>query len=183
MTDPFSVSSEPCTWQFCQTKADMTYLRRGAQLCREHALFVWSIVDEQVRESQLTRDDLIGRQRKLQAEKDAELEARVARSNEQGTVYYLRVGEHIKIGFAGNLHQRLTAYPPGTELLAVEEGSLKVEAQRHKEFADFLAAGREWFDPGERLMSHIGVLAASRAHVQYTGWEKQPAKTRRKSVA
>ena len=99
-----------------------------------------------------------------------------------GTVYYLGLGEHIKIGFASDLFQRLTSYPPGSVLLAIEDGSLNTEAQRHKDFADYLAAGREWFDPGPRLVDHVDKLAATQAHARYTGWEKRPAKTRRKSV-
>lgn len=179
MNDPFSVSREQCAWFLCTTGADMSYQRRGARLCREHALFVWSIVDEQMRESQLTRDDLVARREAVEAEKEAELQRRVARRTVSGYVYYLRVGEHIKIGYASNLFQRLSSYPPGSVLLAVEVGTLQVEAQRHREFADLLAAGREWFEPGPRLMDLIEGLASKKTHVHFTGWEKRPARTRR----
>jgi hypothetical protein len=179
VTDPFSVSSDRCTWQFCTANADLRHQRRGAQLCREHALFTWSIVEDEIRRSGMSPADLQAEREEQARAKEAERERIAVKNAELGTVYYLRVGDHIKIGFAGNLHQRLTAYPPGSVLLAVEQGSLDVEASRHREFADFLAAGREWFVPGARLMDHVASLAASNAHVQYSGWEKRPAPTRR----
>lgn len=182
MSDPFTVSSAICTWQFCTTRADLRYQRRGVPFCREHTLLAWSVVEDEIRHSSMSPDELRAEREATEKAKETERAERAAKNAESGTVYYLKVGDHIKIGFASNLFQRLTSYPPASVLVAVEDGSLNLEAQRHREFADFLDAGREWFVQGDRLMAHIETLAATGAHVRYTGWEKRPA-TRRRSVA
>ena len=69
-------------------------------------------------------------------------------------VYYVRVGEHVKIGTTTNLPARLKSYGP-SEFLACEPGGLTVERRRHRQFAADLAAGREWFRPSPPLMAWI----------------------------
>lgn len=76
-------------------------------------------------------------------------------------VYYVRVGNLIKIGTTGNLRQRLNAYPPGSELLASEPGGTDLEARRHRQFRHLLAARNEWFRPGGDLMDHIAALSST----------------------
>lgn len=73
-------------------------------------------------------------------------------------VYYLAVNQYIKIGTANDLRARLDAYPPGTRLLATEPGSYTLESARLLEFREYLAARREWFRPGPRLIEHINRL-------------------------
>lgn len=70
--------------------------------------------------------------------------------------YYLRVGDHIKIGYTNNLKQRLKTYPPTAALIGLEAGN--VELQRLQQFASSLTAGREWFDATQDLMDHIASL-------------------------
>lgn len=71
-------------------------------------------------------------------------------------VYYVEVGQLIKIGTTGGpLRQRLAAYPPGSKLLAFEQGGRALEAQRHREFSHLLTERNEWFRPAPELMAHI----------------------------
>lgn len=77
------------------------------------------------------------------------------------TVYYLRVGHLIKIGYSSDVAQRLRSYPPDTTLLVTEPGDFDLERQRHKEFNHALVGGREWFEPTPDLMAHIEVLQAA----------------------
>lgn len=72
-------------------------------------------------------------------------------------VYYVRVGECIKIGTTTNLPSRLKAFGP-SEFLACEPGGLTVEGRRHRQFASDLAAGREWFHPSPALMAWIDAV-------------------------
>lgn len=72
------------------------------------------------------------------AERDARLAkaktvARVNRSEtaELGYVYYIRINQHIKIGYAKDVTKRMRLYPPGSELLAVEPGTMRDEKDRH----------------------------------------------------
>ena len=73
-------------------------------------------------------------------------------------VYYLRVGQLIKIGYTSDLPQRLRAYPPDTLVLATEPGDMSLEQQRHRQFSWHRVAGREWFDPAPPLLRHINSL-------------------------
>lgn len=69
------------------------------------------------------------------------------RGEKPGFVYYLRVGERVKIGYSVDVKRRMRSYPPGSQLLAVEPGDRDLETQRHRQFAGSLLDGREWFRP------------------------------------
>lgn len=76
-----------------------------------------------------------------------------------GLVYYIRINGQVKIGYTANLKQRSRAYPPGSELLAVEPGTRDTERERHIQFSRFRARGREWFIESPELAAHIAALA------------------------
>lgn len=177
MISPFRVSSQPCSFFPCGQNADMDILDKGARLCREHALFVWSIVQEQIAGGTLSPQDEAESREREQAEKAAEFE-RIC-GPRPGHVYYLRVGEHVKIGYAADLARRLKSYPPGTELLAVETGTMELERNRHLQFADLRAAGREWYWPEPRLLDHIEVIASDGLHLETEDdeWKKRAPKS------
>lgn len=79
----------------------------------------------------------------------------------EGVVYYMRINGRIKIGYTSDLTKRSRAYPPDTELLAVEPGGRDLEHQRHVQFARYLDRGREWFTEGPLLVEHIRSVADS----------------------
>lgn len=76
----------------------------------------------------------------------------------EGFIYYLLVADRVKIGFSIDIRQRMRAYPPGSELLAVEPGSMELEKQRHREFAHVRRSGREWFMPCPEIDAHVVAL-------------------------
>lgn len=85
----------------------------------------------------------------------------------QPVVYYVRLGEYIKIGTTVNLAKRLNALQADHDpdaLLATEPGDRQVEAQRHGQFyEDRVFHNRELFRPSERLLEHIAALKAAHA--------------------
>lgn len=85
---------------------------------------------------------------------DAEAEVIRKKRGMGGVVYYIRFGNRVKIGFTTSLRSRVMALPVD-EVMAAEPGSYDIEAQRHKQFAADLAAGREWFNPSGALMAHV----------------------------
>lgn len=80
-------------------------------------------------------------------------------------VYYVRVGDHVKIGTTIDLRGRLRAmYLDESAVLATEPGHYQLENQRHREFADErVHANRELFNPSPRLMAHIERLTKQAA--------------------
>lgn len=75
-----------------------------------------------------------------------------------GTIYYARIDDTIKIGFTTDLDKRMRQYPPTSQLLATEPGTKKLEKVRHSLFAVYLAHGREWFTPNPELDAWINEL-------------------------
>jgi hypothetical protein len=76
------------------------------------------------------------------------------RSFEPNCVYYLRMGDRIKIGTSTNLPSRLRAIAH-EELMAVQPGGMREERQLHRQFAGLLVAQREWFRMNEVLAAHV----------------------------
>lgn len=72
-----------------------------------------------------------------------------------GFVYFLKIDGHIKIGWASNLANRMRAYAPTSQLLAVEPGTRVDEAKLHKRFAVHRTHGREWYAPVPSITHHI----------------------------
>jgi hypothetical protein len=68
-------------------------------------------------------------------------------------VYYMRIGNRVKIGYSTNLIERLNAINP-EELLAAESGSPEVERRRHRQFGQYRTHG-EWFRLEGKLAEHI----------------------------
>ncbi len=71
-------------------------------------------------------------------------------------VYYMRIGNRVKIGWTRNLPSRLATLNP-EELLVVEPGNRLLEMVRHDQFADLRTHG-EWFRLEQPLIDHIEEL-------------------------
>jgi hypothetical protein len=104
---------------------------------------------------------IITRKRRRRA-KDAELDAvrRAENTRHDPIVYYMRLGNRVKIGTTTNLPLRREAIQ-SEEVMVIEDGGYKLEASRHRQFADLRTSG-EWFRWEEPLISHIERLRATR---------------------
>jgi len=72
-------------------------------------------------------------------------------------VYYIRLGEQVKIGTSGNPRVRIASLPHD-EVLAFERGDRSVEQRRHAQFASTRIPGTEWFHSSDELAAHIAAL-------------------------
>lgn len=77
-------------------------------------------------------------------------------SSRESVVYYVRVGNRVKIGTTTNLRRRLAILAP-EEVLATEPGNTAQERSRHVQFRALRTVG-EWFRYEEPLVSHIEKL-------------------------
>lgn len=73
-------------------------------------------------------------------------------------VYYMRIGDRVKIGWSASLRRRLENFNP-EELMALERGGQTVESKRHRQFAHLRTHG-EWFRLEGSLLDHINKLRA-----------------------
>ena len=78
-----------------------------------------------------------------------------ARKISPGWIYYLLVGDRIKIGYSTDVKRRLRQYPPDSPLLALHPGTKTLEHDMHVKFAGCKAAGREWFLDTPEIRQHI----------------------------
>lgn len=99
----------------------------------------------------------------LDPERDQQAMTAAKRDAIQGeVVYYLRLGDQVKIGTTTNLPRRMASlyvdHDPEA-LLATESGGRAVEAERHGQFAaERVYANRELFRLSPRLAAHIDEL-------------------------
>lgn len=85
------------------------------------------------------------------------------RERQISIVYYMRIGDRVKIGTTTNLKRRRAEINP-EELLATEPGWYDREEQRHLQFAHLRTHG-EWFRLEGELQDHIDELRSQAAQV------------------
>lgn len=162
-----------CAWPRCRQPLEFRLIAgqeptidRYGVLCRVHAADVAIAViqheadlnrvkeffDHQTTEQAVRRAAWQAEEERYEAEKSA------LRQDREGFVYYLRVGERIKVGYSVDVKRRMRAYPPGSQLLAVEPGDRELETQRHRQFAGSRTDGREWFRPTPDLLELVAEI-------------------------
>ena len=114
----------------------------------------------------------LGVQREIQEKRDQARASREAAYADQSLVYYVRIGEHIKIGYSTNLKQRISQLRlQPAALLATEPGGREREKERHRQFsADRIVSNREDFTLSPRLLAHIDALLAEYGRPKITGF-------------
>lgn len=158
-----------CAWPRCQERLTIplpggeTLDQRYGVLCAVHAVDVTIAVIRHEREANSVKEffqqqttERAVRAAAWKAEDERyEAEKAALRQERDGFVYYLRVGERIKVGYSVDVKRRMRAYPPGSDLLAVEPGDRELETQRHRQFAGSRTDGREWFRPTPDLLELV----------------------------
>lgn len=77
-----------------------------------------------------------------------------------GTVYILRCGGYVKIGWTADLDKRMKSYQPDTVLLATMPGTRADEANLHKRFAHLRTHGREWYPLAPQITEYAATVVA-----------------------
>lgn len=137
-----------CTAPDCQANAAPDC---PAPLCKDHArhVFAWVLAEAQAISA---TPEAPQRQGKTTPEGPRWSEL-------PGHVYFVRIGDHIKIGWTSNLKHRFSSLQPD-QILATQEGTTADEKELHQRFDHLLAKGREYFHPGPQLLDHIALLRA-----------------------
>ena len=128
--------------------------------CRDCALDLWAMVQRATTEGERAAKmngeyaDMLTREAEA-AHMDALAKSKRSQMTTPGHVYYLRVGNLIKIGFTTDIARRMNEYPPNAAVLAAHPGTQRTERDMHRKFSAHLAKGREWFTPNTELDEHI----------------------------
>lgn len=164
-----NVNSAPewmdCCWPKCMRMAE----GGGPPLCHKHYVYVGEMyTTDTIRTTRAFLDAT-----KPEVTLDEHLATRQVAMAAQSRVYYVRIGDHVKIGYTINLRQRLGALRVDDDaLLATEPGGRSVEAQRHKQFIEERVGKRENFNPSRRLLAHIEAVRAEHGPPMITNYPK-----------
>lgn len=145
-----TVDTTICVWPGCDRS--LRYYRVGA-LCVDHAIAVRDAVESN--ESAVISNAQVRAVHRRTVEAANEARLAQSRGEQPGWIYYLSVGDRVKIGFSTNVRRRMRQYPPSSHLLAVHPGTPDLEVEMHRRFAGSRAAGREWFNRSTDLLEHI----------------------------
>lgn len=102
----------------------------------------------------------------------AQQDARKERLKEQSQVYYVRIGDRIKIGYTQNMKQRMSELRvPLENVLATEPGDAALERERHLAFAAGRHGRLEEFNPSRELLAHIQSVVAKNGPPRITSYK------------
>jgi hypothetical protein len=172
---PESLADQACSWSMCTIRIPNRFLDAGVRLCREHALYTWSVVDDQLKAGQPLEQP------------DDEVAEPYQYPPRRSFIYYIRTGGRIKIGHTTNLSRRLSQYPPDVEILYLQNGDKTLERTEHQRFRCYLADGREWFQDRPEVTHPIAEMAAQnplwKAEFREEWWRRRKAtQTRQKAT-
>lgn len=154
-----------CAFASCDEPVSDKYA--PAPICTQHVLLMWSTVELERQQSSAPTP-----------------EPRADRSPRRasGVIYYLRVGELIKVGFASNLRHRLMNYPPEAQLLAARPAQRGDEAAEHTALAAFRVHGREWYSQHPAVLARVDDVTAEHGQPEQPVRLVQPSGAHRRAV-
>lgn len=167
---PLERWARECHWPKCHSEP----LEMQIPLCERHFVYIGErFMSERtvlgaryLRAGAPEREERQAEVRRREADRAIALE-------DQSVVYYVRIGDHVKIGFSANLRQRLIALRVSPDaVMATEPGGRTVEAVRHKEFAAERVGRREDFNPSRRLLNHIELIRREHGGPSIKGYPK-----------
>lgn len=143
-------------------------------ICKRHAQALFDFLA-----ARAPKRDPTAAERELEWRRQSQLElaeraaARSAVAKAQSVVYYVRIHDHIKIGFTTNVKERMNQLRvPTSSVLATEPGGRSLEGRRHKLFAAERIGKREDFVPSESLLQWIDEIRAINGDPNITTWPK-----------
>lgn len=131
-------------------------------MCFQHsAVVVQMMLPALVREGRFVeaiadlREELEKRRKREEAEEQAAFMAR-----EDGDIYFVRIGDLIKVGWTRDLWSRLKSYGASAELLVSYPATRQDETNLHRQLTPARAKGREWYEDGQVVAMFIGEALA-----------------------
>ena len=139
-SSPHTPTHWRCCWPKCKTPLD----EPQPPLCETHLFLAWRFANEELR---AVRDS-------VQAVPEPRHDPLPpTRAKKDGSVYFIRFNDRIKIGYSTNVDRRLAGLPHH-EVLAVIPGTMEEERHCHAAFAHLRDVG-EWFRIEQDLLDFI----------------------------
>jgi hypothetical protein len=130
----------PCCFPQCQAAPSVTL---DVPMCERHAIRVYRAVAAHIALADVDPSALAfdGGTPDLE------------RSTRLGSVYFVRLGDRVKIGFSAHLRKRMEVIPH-EEFLGRIPGTMRDEKNLHRRFAHLRTTG-EWFKADDELLTFI----------------------------
>ena len=156
---------DTCDWGECQAPRDMDL---AVHLCTRHALRVYRAVAEHIAAvpAEVATSLAAADPNRVLNRSPRTREARRNVKDTLGTIYFVRIGQCIKIGYTTNVRQRMAKLRPDA-ILATTPGTMRDEQALHHEFGEYWTNG-EYFRPGPRLLAHIDGVRRGDLHTTDT---------------
>lgn len=178
------MENDTCRWPRCR---NVRWVSRGYAICGMHARFIYEAMKPEG-----PPVDLVARVRQLetivQAKEQRIRELEGPRPEPKptpppaptdGTVYVLRCGGFIKIGWTSDLSKRMRSYQPDSVLLATMPGTRKDENRLHKRFAHLRSHGREWYPIAPQITEYVALMVEEHGVPDPVAFAAQPVQVRR----
>lgn len=150
---PDDLTNVMCLAFGCTMYIQEQFHSRHVYMCQEHALSVWATVQEMIDPDTLKA---IAYDRVApESERFPDDSTPIPISETVGDVYFIRVGQLIKIGYTSDFNRRMKSYPPDVELLAHYHGTYADEQQTHQLLTVHRANRREWYNPTPEVMAAV----------------------------
>lgn len=176
-----------CCWPGCH---NTIWVEKNLEVCGGHAR---AVLDRMMGEARKRIEATHGSAGPIERERDrlrdenARLRATVDRMTQaptrpapvDGTVYVLRCGGFIKIGWTSDLTKRMRSYQPDSVLLATMPGTRKDENRLHKRFAHLRTHGREWYPIAPQITEYVERLVREHGQPEQVTFAAKPTSIRR----
>jgi hypothetical protein len=150
-------------------------------LCTPHQVAVWEHVNDMLDDPDVSETMAALKARReaiLLAQADAaQAQAELLRQQRAerqrdldapGDIYYARVGTLIKVGWTGDLYERIRSYGADAELLAHYKGTRRDETNLHRNLAPSRAKGREWYRDDAVIRAFISNVIREHGKPRFT---------------
>lgn len=95
------------------------------------------------------------------------------RQRTDGDIYFVRLNGLVKVGWSRDVDQRLRAYGPDVEVLAIYPGSRDDETNLHRQLRPVLARGREWYEDCKIIADFVAQAIAKHGEPEvYSSWTR-----------
>ncbi len=176
-----------CCWPECH---NTVWVEKNLELCGGHARAVLDTMMSEARRriDAMQGNPLEGELLRLRDE-NSRLRLTIQRLEQpqtrtapiDGTVYILRCGGYIKIGWTSDLTKRMRAYQPDTLLLATMPGTRKDEHRLHQRFAHLRTHGREWYPLAPQITGYVTRITAEHGHPDPVTFAAKPTTVPRRT--
>lgn len=148
-------------------------------MCFRHsAVVVKMMIPDLVREARFVGAvaDLNEELRKREKREEADAQAKFM-ARENGDIYFVRVGDLVKVGWTRDLWSRLKSYGASAVLLVSYPATRQDETNLHRQLTPARAKGREWYEDGAIIEHFINeALAKYGPPEQFEGLWTRPKK-------